>query len=272
MSTVLQPRSTAAIQVLQISDFHLLNDPGDTMMGINTEESFKAVLQAAGQHHAPADLVLLTGDLAQDATPACYRRLKGHLEELRAPVFCMPGNHDDPELMATDLAGGLIALEKQILIGSWQILCLDSTVLDSAGGYLRAEQMDWLASLLAENRDRFTVISLHHSPLPTGSLWLDTMRLGNADPFLELLERSGQVRCVVFGHVHQEMDARRGGLRLLACPSSCFQFKQGSGDFALDPVPPGYRWLRLNQDGSVETGVERLSAAPAGLDLSSDGY
>lgn len=272
MSTLLQANHGGPIQVLQLSDFHLLNDPAETMMGINTEESFTSVLRAACSHHGPADLALLTGDLAQEATPATYGRLKEYLRDLHAPAFCLPGNHDEAELMQAELEGGAITVDSQILIGNWQIICLDSTVVDSPCGYLRADQMQKLQMALTEQPRTFTLICLHHSPLPTRSQWLDTMRLGNADEFLGLLELHPQAKGVVFGHVHQVMDEWRGSLRLMACPSTCFQFKPGSGDFALDPIPPGYRWLHLHPDGRLETGVERLSRMPQGLDLASEGY
>lgn len=45
-----------------------------------------------------------------------------------------------------------------------------------------------------------------------------------------------------------------------------------SQGFAVDALPPGYRWFRLNADGSVETGVVRVQSDAAGLDMASLGY
>jgi len=58
----------------------------------------------------------------------------------------------------------------------------------------------------------------------------------------------------------------------MATPSTSIQFKPMTADFALDPQPPGYRWLELQADGHINTGIERLAELPAGLDLSSGGY
>lgn len=272
MSTVLHASDDGPVRILQLTDLHLLRDPAGTMMGINTDESFKSVLKAAVEGHGPADLVLMTGDLTQDADPETYRRLKEVLLPLQVPVFCIPGNHDDVEQMQAHLAGGNIALDGKIHVGSWQIICLDSTVLDSPCGYLKAEQMNFLASTLQREARLHTLICLHHSPLPTSSQWLDTMRLGNGDEFLDMLQARDQVKAVIFGHVHQAMEARRGDLHLLACPSTCFQFKPGSADFALDDAAPGYRWLDLYPDGKVVSAVVRLPCLPAGLNLASPGY
>jgi Icc protein len=61
--------------------------------------------------------------------------------------------------------------------------------------------------------------------------------------------------------VHQEFDRRRGNVRMLASPSTCFQFTIREGRHRLDPAAPGYRWLKLYADGSVATGVKRLDGA-----------
>lgn len=262
----------APIRIIQITDFHLLADPVRTMMGINTEASFEAVLTAIRQNHWPPDLVLLTGDLVQEATPDSYGRLRDHLSTLQVPCYCLPGNHDDPRLMQEFLAKGTIAFQPQVLVDGWQIVCLDSTIPREAGGYLREEQLNLLESLLADQPERFALICLHHSPLPTGSRWLDTMRLSNSDELFAILDRYPRIRGVVFGHIHQALYKSRRGVRLAACPSTCFQFKPNHGDFALDAVPPGYRWLELDCDGEIRTGVERLNEVPAGLDMASAGY
>jgi len=261
------------LRIAQITDFHLLADPARTMMGINTEHSFLAVLDLAWRQHPDTRLFLMTGDLAQDPTAATYRRLRGHLDVLPVPCYGLPGNHDEPALMRQALADGQgpIGFQSQILLDGWQIVCLDSTIPHDPGGCLGQAQLDLLETHLAAQPRRHALIALHHSPLPTGAAWLDTMKLANDEALFALIDRFPQVKAVVYGHIHQAMDIDRSGVRLLACPSTCFQFKPGSDDFALDFLPPGYRWFELHPDGRVETGVERLSAVPTGLDMAATG-
>jgi Icc protein len=45
------------------------------------------------------------------------------------------------------------------------------------------------------------------------------------------------------------------GVRYMATPATCAQFKPRSDDFALDDKPPGYRVLELMPDGSIATEV-----------------
>lgn len=60
------------------------------------------------------------------------------------------------------------------------------------------------------------------------------------------------------GHVHQQFEARCGQARIMGTPSTCIQFRPDCDNFELDDKSPGYRWLQLNDDGSIETGVERI--------------
>jgi 3',5'-cyclic-AMP phosphodiesterase len=113
---------------------------------------------------------------------------------------------------------------------------------------------------------------LHHQPLAIGSPWLDTMAVDNAAEFFRIIDRHRQVRAVVWGHVHQCFEQQRNNVALLATPSTCIQFMPHSEDFAIDPLPPGYRWFELYSDGSFTTGVERLADIPGTIDPGARGY
>ncbi len=260
------------IRIIQITDFHLLSDPKRTMMGINTEQSFLAVLQHAWQHSDGVALYLMTGDLVQEPSIATYQRLQERLSCLSIPCYCLPGNHDDPELIRLSMVESNVHYHSQILLDGWQIICLDSTLPGNAGGYLTQNQLDLLEAGLVDQPKRYTIVCLHHSPLPTGSDWLDTMKLSNADDFFKLIKRFPLVKGVVYGHIHQTMDEQFQNLRLLGCPSTCFQFKPDCKDFALDQLPQGYRWIELHPNGDISTDVVRLDTVPLGLDVASSGY
>ncbi len=260
------------IKLLHLTDCHLRAEPNQTLLGINTDESLERVLQDAQKHGWPPAAILLTGDLVQDVCSASYARLKQRLNELKVPCYCLPGNHDDPRVMRSALGNGNTRYQSQVLLGPWQIICLDSTIPGKAGGYLAAEQLALLESLLSAQPDRHALIALHHHPLAVGSPWLDTMILSNADALFAVLERHSHARAIIYGHIHQVQDAIYRGLRILASPATCFQFKPLSKEFALDRVPAGYRWLQLYPDGTIDTYVRRLDALPKGLAAICSGY
>ncbi|HEB77890.1 MAG TPA: 3',5'-cyclic-AMP phosphodiesterase [Methylothermaceae bacterium] len=266
----LPPR--APVKLLQLSDCHFLEQPGDTLMGVDTEQSFHSVLASLRQNpNWPADLILLTGDLVQNPTRNAYQRLFRHLRNIDIPWVCLPGNHDDLSLIREILCREKAHCSKRILAGRWQILCLNSKLPDSHAGHLAAEELDFLAQSLAQNPIP-TLVALHHPPLPVGSTWMDTMQLDNSEQLFSVLNHYPHVRGIIFGHIHQVFEVSHNGIPLWSVPSTCFQFKPKSSDFALDELPPGWRWLKLQPDGRIDTWVERLDACPPGLDFSQSGY
>ena len=260
------------VRILQITDFHFRARPGDRLLGVDTEETFLDTLVSALADGRALDFALLTGDLAQDPEPATYRRLNERLSVLPCPVYCLPGNHDDPALMASTLVNDRIHCDALILLDRWQILCLDSTLPGVPVGRLAPAQLDLMERLLDEQPGHHALIALHHHPVPSGSAWMDTMQLDNSTEFFARLQGYSQVRGVVFGHVHQAMDMEYRGLRILGTPSTCFQFKPGQAEFTLDPVPSGFRWIELHPDGQIHSHIGRATNLPAGLNIASDGY
>ena len=61
-------------------------------------------------------------------------------------------------------------------------------------------------------------------------------------------------------------------MRMMSSPSSCIQFAPDSEDFKVDDQPPGYRWLDLHADGSIEAGISRVENVKFDVDLESSGY
>lgn len=194
------------------------------------------------------------------------------MDTFGVPVFCLPGNHDESETLRTQVANDLCRYVDQAEHGDWQFVFLDSTVAGSEGSHMSPERLQRLDDILSGSDRTHALVCLHHQPVPMHSRWLDTMAMDNPDDFFAVLDRHPQVRGVIWGHVHQELDTNRNGVRLLATPSTCIQFKPRSSSFAMDRQPPGYRWLDLYPDGRIVTGVERLAETPGELELTAEGY
>ncbi|WP_241086311.1 hypothetical protein [Candidatus Vondammii sp. HM_W22] len=58
----------------------------------------------------------------------------------------------------------------------------------------------------------------------------------------------------------------------MGSPSTCIQFTSDQDDFDIDLMAPGFRWLKLMPDGSIRSGIERISSIPEELELDSEGY
>lgn len=244
------------LRLVQITDTHLLGHPAERFEGVDTAATLARVVAHLRARREPMDALLLTGDLVQDPSPAAYRRLLAILEPLAVPGYCLPGNHDDPVQMAASLRGTPLALEPVAGFGPWELLFLNSHVPGSHGGRLAAPELEALERRLSATRAAHLLVAVHHQPVPIGSAWMDAMGLDNGAELLGILERESRVRAVIWGHIHQVFEAEHRGIRLLGSPSTCVQFRPRAKDFAIDPLGPGYRWLHLHPDGSIDSGVE----------------
>lgn len=260
------------IKILQITDTHLFAGSDGQLLGLNTEQSLAAVLADARRRHAATDLVLATGDLVHDGTDEAYRRCFARLNTLGVPVYCLPGNHDEATTLQKIGHTGHCRYELSAVHGNWHFVMLDSTIRGSDGGHLSAAMLTQLDQALAAQPQLHTLVCLHHQPVPMGSDWLDTMAVDNPEQFFAVIERHPQVRGIVWGHVHQGFDGRLGAVELMSTPSTCIQFKPHSSRFALDLLPPGYRWLELHPDGRIETGVERVDGVAETINFAAIGY
>lgn len=260
----LQPLDQARVQLLQITDSHIYDGADATLHGMNTRDSFEAVMASASAAADGLDLLLATGDMAQDGSAGAYRYLADRFDDFGKPTFWLPGNHDDRETMRQNFVGASIYAEKLVLVGNWLILLLDSTIPGEVHGQVADEQLDFMDRALREHGERHALVCLHHQAQETGSAWIDAKGLLNAASLRARLEGHANLRAVLWGHVHQEAHRDIGGVDWMSTPSSCVQFKPGSTEFALSDEKPGYRRLCLNADGSIETSVVRV-------DFSADG-
>jgi Icc protein len=260
-----------SLRILQISDTHLFGELDGSLAGMNTENSLQQVLQLVHDAVLPVDLVLATGDLVHDVSETGYRRFQNYLMELDAPVYYLPGNHDDLAAMDRYLANDRISMPSAGKQGDWVFVMLDSSIPNSAKGHLAESELEKLETALQSHPDAHIVVCLHHQPLPVGSAWLDTMELNNGDDFFSILDRHSNVRAVIWGHIHQVFEGERNGVQLLGVPSTCIQFTPNHDAFQIDTTPPGIRWLALLPNGEIRTGVERIAVSPM-VDLETAGY
>lgn len=259
-------------RVVQISDSHLFASRDGRLLGLNTEDSLQLVLDRVSREQSRIDLILATGDISQDGSPESYKRFRQSLERFKAPSYWLQGNHDLTEPMVNTLGGRSHLSPCRIELGPWRIIMLNSSVEHEVPGKFAASELEFLRDALEESRGHPTLVCLHHHPLPMGCRWLDTQVVKNAAAFWAIMDSVEHVRGVIWGHVHQESDQQRQGVRLMSVPSTCVQFKPLSRDFAIDELSPGYRWLDLHADGRIDTGVSRVQGVKFEVDMSVKGY
>ncbi len=241
----------SSLLLLQITDTHLFADASVVKNGIYPTSSLKSVLDIALNGRTP-DLVLATGDLAQEPIPKTYSLFAELVRErYGGPILAVPGNHDIGEAMRKVFPRKCLAMD------SWSIVALDTHVDHEVAGNVSSEDLDALSEQLQEDHDHLLVVG-HHPLTDIGCAWLDAHRVVNGEAVVGLLESCPASRAYLCGHIHQEYDRIHNGIRYLATPSTCWQFAPDSDSFGFDDSPPGWRWLELHDDGTIHTEVCRL--------------
>lgn len=246
------------IRLLHITDTHLLADPNGEQGGVNVEARFRRVLEAMRPWAETAHGLIHTGDLVHDESAEGYQRLHAALATLRLPGLVMPGNHDDRRLIAQTFREGGVTAGREMRLGAWSVIALDTLVEGEVAGHLPAAELAGLSDALAASEAAHILIALHHPPLPVGTAWLDAIGLDNPQALQALLAADQRVAGVLFGHVHMAFDAQWDGLRALATPASAVEFVAGAETFTRGDGPPAFRWIDLAADGAITTGVVQV--------------
>lgn len=244
------------LHLLQFTDPHLTGDPAGLHRGIATLPALReALAHARANGPWPVNGILATGDLVHHDT-AGYAHFREVFQDLDIPVYCLPGNHDEVEVMARELRQPPFVAGGAADLGDWRIVLMDSTVPGAAHGHLGEGQLAALHSALSTADGRHVLVCLHHHPIAMGSAWLDELMVDNAERFFRVLDGHSHVRAVCFGHVHQGFEGERRGVRLLGTPSTGAQFLPHSASFAIDETRSGaYRRLTLSPSGAVDSDI-----------------
>jgi 3',5'-cyclic-AMP phosphodiesterase len=202
------------------------------------------VIEAWRATERHTDLVLLTGDIADDGSDGGCRAVADLVGAIGAPVLAIRGNHD-ADVAVQESFGS----ESEVELEGWRILGVDSVIPGEVEGAVSAAE---LFTRLDALDPRPTVVAVHHPPWsPSSHHWF---RLDNGDDLIGGLLARPQVRAVVSGHLHQPFDEQRDGLALLGAPSTLYGIRHVDETFEPDlSVPIGARVLDLQPGGDVLT-------------------
>jgi 3',5'-cyclic AMP phosphodiesterase CpdA len=200
----------------QISDLHFLPKGALAFGRVDVAGCLERAIDHLLALQPRPDAVLITGDLTNDGDAAVWTELRATLARLEAPIFPLPGNHDERELMRAafaDLglfrAGGPLCFATDL--GPLRLIGLDSLIPGDPAGRLGPEQLAWLDARLGEQPGKPALVALHHPPFRTGIDHMDAMRLEDGDALAAVIGRHVQVERVLCGHVHRSVQRRFAG-------------------------------------------------------------
>jgi len=233
-----------------MTDLHLL-DPDSSAEAAAHAAYVGACLDRAGETYAEAEVCVLAGDLTSLGEPGAYRWLKQRLDALPFPTVPMLGNHDERAAYFSVFggrAGGHAFVQTSRSFGALRMVFLDTLDPGSDAGVLCADRLAWLDRQLGDAGAGGVCLFMHHPPCDIGDPVLDRIKLANADAFLSVLNRHGNVRQIFFGHVHRSMHLVWNGF---ACASL-----DALGEAAADASrrrPPAVGHMRRVGDGLAIT-------------------
>jgi len=201
--------------LVQITDTHVV-ERGTLLYG--QADTARHLAEAVSEINAMRPLpdgVLITGDLVEHPGPTTYSHFRDLIEPLRMPVFLMPGNHDDPEIMWTYFRDTPMFPAKpplfQYVIDDYpfRIVMLNSHFDNSELPHFGPRRLQWLEQVLAAS-DQPTLVAIHHPPMKTGIGFIDMVGPEWYRGLGEVLARHPQVLKIICGHGHLDLQGRLG--------------------------------------------------------------
>lgn len=230
------------------------------------------------------DFVLCAGDLTKDSEPYNHDRVRELFTRFRKPLYCIPGNHDQPripkyrppEYLDPDVSP-VPASEIPRLYGDFgfkdtqfpayscdptpdlHLVSICSSKPDEDRGRISPQVLAWLDDDLSRQRDpqRHTIVMLHHSiidhvPGESVSPIFYWFHVENSAELKALLHKH-RVRVTLSGHLHMQDVTEENGLYNVATAS-------------LAGYPHAYRVFEVH-DGELQVRSHKLQTIPSRPDL-----
>jgi Icc protein len=254
------------ILLAQLSDLHL----GAAWEGVDPAPRLERAIEAIRALPNPVDGVVVSGDLSDNGSEESYRLARELLARFEAPVHVLPGNHDDRARLrqAFALPGeGDEPIDYSADVGELRLVVLDSNVPGQDPGAFEPDQLRWLDVELGRERERPTILAMHHSPLVTGIPEWDEINLvaTEREALAEVVGCHPQLRAIAAGHLHRTAASALAGCPVLSAPSTYFQalptFEPADfhdEDFG-NVGPPGFA-LHVLLDDELSSQVELLGS------------
>ena len=249
-------------RVTQFSDMHFCSDPDAAPR--NTDDTWDAVFADAFASDRPLpDLVVITGDIADNGTEAEYEKVAEKLSRLPVDAVVCPGNHDRQVPFDAILPRPGISNGRTLRVGPWLFLFTDSnadgrdqrpdgSLVDRedrthAHGRFGDAEVGWIAETIERSDADHAFVWTHHPPGAFGFFYKEDHDV----EFARLIEMAPNIRGVGAGHTHTNTTHECAGRPVHQCPSL-------STNLDLDEyttLPPGYRTYEFFDDGTVASEV-----------------
>jgi len=256
-------------KIVQITDTHLV-PLGDRLHTLDPAARLARILAHMRETQGDADLLVITGDLANDGDPRAYAALRDLLAAMPMPVRLLLGNHDKRANFRDAFAehpvdpAGFVQSVLEINAGADRLVFLDSLSEGEIGGRFCQARADWLRETLAAAPEVPVTVFVHHPPVAHGMAHFNHIGFHDGADLMEILRaHPGGVRAMLFGHIHIPLNGvTADGILYHAGRGSSHQFQQEFDNPTPDWVdgPANYDVIRIGTEGVSIHGVDLLDA------------
>src|SRR5215216_950944 len=261
---------------IQITDHHLMETEDKLREGFSPGHALRMVMQHIAEHVADkADFIISTGDLVEpdsDATYQCAVKLLGvnspaalpgpqriNVEGLKDyPMYFLPGNHDNRELMTRYLFpdSKAPALYNFTFVHKGLQFVFMDWGPESKACFL-PETFAFLVQALQANLP--SVIICHQHVKRIGVRWLDDFLADDLEAFWEIVSHPTireKVLAILCGHVHITYEDEYRGVPILGLRSTAYPFAK-TDDVQVILAPPHYRYVHIH-DGVLTSRIYKV--------------
>ena len=248
---------TEGCKIIQLSDLHV--DAFNPTAAAQIER-LRIAVRTIRADHADCDLVVVTGDIADDGHQQSYVLAREALGDLDVPIVPMVGNHDRRAALRAvfpetpDDGAGFV--QTRLRVGPAEILILDTLHDGSEAGLLCPDRLAWLSRQLSEPASGRRLVFMHHPPLSVGVPWLDEIKLQNPEMLRALISTPKGAPALFAGHVHMDVAVCEAGLTMFTTRGLARAF--GAAPDGERPFPPGIRVIEVNAAGELTVRTEPL--------------
>ena len=257
----------ADFSFIHITDHHLLESAEELREGFSPGHALRMVMRHIAEHAADkANFIISTGDLVEPPTEQAYRcaiellgirtpvplpgPLKVNVEGLsQYPLYFLPGNHDDRELLNRHLFPG--SKPQNLYNFTFVHKAVQFVFMDwgpESKAFFFPETREFLLEALQSELP--SVIVCHQHVKPIGSRWLDRFIADNVDEFWEIITKPGikeKILGILCGHVHITYEEEYRGIQILGLRSTAYPFAK-TDEIMLILAPPHYRFVTIKDN------------------------
>lgn len=204
------------MRIAQLSDIHAAAD-NDNLLRLRAAIEWLIAF--------PPDIVVVSGDPADDGWAAGYRDIAAQLSRLPCRTLLLAGNADDKAVMCASMPQlAAYSADKPLhfneRVAGVSLIGVDVTVTGKSGGDI-TPHLPWLEQALRDAAHP-AMLFLHQHLFPSGIAPLDAAMCEGGAALAALISRLPHPPLAICcGHVHRAMASAFAGVAAYGCGSIC---------------------------------------------------